>query len=87
MPERQMREKCGLALFVRRLAERANLVAAKHAVDNMNLKSSNVVWTAEVLDQYLQNPQAAIPGNRMPFSGIPQADKRADIIAYLATIK
>jgi cytochrome c len=51
------------------------------------LKSSDVVWTAEALDKYLQNPQVAIPGNRMPFSGIAQADKRADIIAYLATIK
>jgi cytochrome c len=51
------------------------------------MKSSGVVWTAEALDKYLQNPQTAMPGNRMPFSGLPDADKRADIIAYLATMK
>ena len=44
-------------------------------------------WTAQQLDAYLANPKAAIPGNKMPFSGVSDPQKRADIIAYLATLK
>jgi cytochrome c2 len=31
------------------------------------------------------NPQQQVPGNRMPFPGVPDESKQADIIAYLAT--
>ena len=33
------------------------------------------------------DPQKVIPGNVMPFSGVPDAKVRADIVAYLATLK
>ena len=45
------------------------------------------VWTPEQLDAYLTHPKATIPGNKMPFNGVSDAQKRADIIAYLATLK
>ena len=32
---------------------------------------------------FLADPQAFLPGNRMTFSGIPDAQARADVIAYL----
>jgi cytochrome c len=49
------------------------------------MKTIGIVWTAEMLDAYLKNPQAAVPGNHMPFSGIASATERANIIAYLAS--
>lgn len=44
-------------------------------------------WTLARLDAYVTNPKAAVPGNKMPFNGVADAQKRADIIAYLATLK
>ncbi len=50
------------------------------------LAASNVTWDAPHLDLYLENPQAAIPGAAMPFA-LADAKTRADIIAYLGTLK
>ena len=48
------------------------------------LASSGLVWTPANLDRWLSGPQALVPGAKMFFS-ISDAQKRADIIAYLAT--
>jgi cytochrome c len=48
------------------------------------MRRANVTWTPETLDAYLKDPQAQpFRGNRMPFAGIPDAQARADLIAYL----
>jgi cytochrome c2 len=47
------------------------------------MKRSGITWTAESLDKYLADPQAFIPGNRMPYAGMSNAADRADLIAYL----
>jgi cytochrome c len=51
------------------------------------MKSANITWDAKALDAYLADPQKAVPGNQMPFSGITDPKQRADVIAYLATLK
>lgn len=43
------------------------------------------VWTPEELDKYIENPKAALPGNKMLFAGIKKPEDRADVIAYLET--
>lgn len=40
-------------------------------------------WTPEALDAYLEDPRATAPGNRMGFRGLPDAQDRAHLIAYL----
>jgi cytochrome c len=48
------------------------------------MRRANIVWTAELLDAYLANPQGGVfRGNRMPYSGMPDAQARIDLIAYL----
>lgn len=47
------------------------------------IKRSGLTWTAEALDTFLADPQASVPANRMPYSGMPDAADRADLIAYL----
>jgi hypothetical protein len=47
------------------------------------LKSSGVTWGESALDVWLAKPEAFIPGSRMVFPGIRDAQDRADIIAYL----
>jgi len=51
------------------------------------MKNAGITWDAKTLDAYIANPQTAIPGNVMPFSGLPDAKQRADLIAYLLTLK
>jgi hypothetical protein len=35
------------------------------------MKNSTVVWDKETLDAFIMAPQKALPGNIMPFPGIP----------------
>jgi len=41
------------------------------------------VWTEELLDKYLTAPQEVVPKTRMIFPGLPNAEDRANLIAYL----
>jgi cytochrome c len=47
------------------------------------LKKSGITWTPQTLDTYIADPQKDVPGNRMPYAGMPDAADRADLIAYL----
>jgi cytochrome c len=40
-------------------------------------------WSFETLYQWLKNPKAFIPGNKMAFGGVKDPKERANIIAYL----
>jgi cytochrome c len=48
------------------------------------LKRSGIAWDERTIETFIADPQATVPGNRMPFAGIPDAAARADLIAYLA---
>jgi cytochrome c len=50
-------------------------------------QGANLTWDAATLDKYLQAPRAAIPGTIMTYAGMKDDAKRADLIAYLATLK
>lgn len=49
------------------------------------MRSSTIVWDAETLDRFIEDPKAVVPGNNMqpPFSGIAEAEIRAAIVGYL----
>jgi cytochrome c len=51
------------------------------------MKAAGFAWTAEKLDAFLARPSALVKGNRMAFGGMPNAQDRADLIAYLSTKK
>ncbi|OZI74455.1 c-type cytochrome [Bordetella genomosp. 12] len=51
------------------------------------MKRSGLTWNAETLDKYLENPQALVPGTRMPYSGMADAEKRAALVKYIETLK
>jgi cytochrome c len=44
-------------------------------------------WDAASLAAFIESPQKEVPGNVMPFSGLPDAKQRADLLAYLQTLK
>ncbi|MBZ9894570.1 MULTISPECIES: cytochrome c family protein [unclassified Mesorhizobium] len=51
------------------------------------MKKSDIVWDVKILDAYLESPQKVVPGNRMPYAGLKNSEDRADLVAYLATLK
>jgi cytochrome c len=51
------------------------------------LKNSGIIWTPDKLDAWIASPAKLVPGNRMAFGGIADAKQRADLVAYLATLK
>ncbi len=50
-------------------------------------QNANLTWDAATLDRYLQAPRTVIPGTTMTYGGLKDDTKRADLIAYLATVK
>jgi cytochrome c len=51
------------------------------------MKVNKTAWTASALDAYLADPRGDVHGAKMFFKGLPQSKDRADVIAYLATLK
>ena len=47
------------------------------------LKAHEGAWTYELLDTWITNPQAFAAGTTMVFPGIPDAKKRANVIAFM----
>jgi len=46
-------------------------------------KNSGVTWTTDVLFEYLEDPKGFMPGTKMAFPGIKDAQDRANLVAYL----
>lgn len=47
------------------------------------LKAHGGKWDTAALDHFLKQPQTAVPGTMMAFSGLLDAQERANVIAYL----
>jgi len=47
------------------------------------MKDKAIVWSPSILDAYLAAPAKTIPGNRMAFPPLANAQDRADLIAFL----
>lgn len=50
------------------------------------MMSAGIQWNADSLAAFIADPQKAVPGNVMPFSGIPDSKQRSDLIAFLQTL-
>lgn len=44
-------------------------------------------WTPEAIYAFIKGPKAAMPGTKMGFAGLPKPEDRANVIAYLSTLK
>lgn len=47
------------------------------------MRSAGFTWDGPHLDTWLTNPRTMIPGTKMTYAGLPGADDRRDLIAYL----
>jgi cytochrome c len=59
----------------------------KYSEAMLAYKAAVPVWDEAALGAYLENPKAIVVKTRMAFGGIKSPEERADIIAYLKTIK
>lgn len=51
------------------------------------MKKLGTIWTAANLDSYLVKPMVTVQGTKMIFPGLPDAKQRAEVVAYLQTLK
>jgi cytochrome c len=52
-----------------------------------NMKNSGLTWDEKTLDAYLEKPQEMVKGSKMAFAGLKDPADRANVIAYLQTLK
>jgi len=50
------------------------------------MKGKGGDWGYQELFDYLKDPKAYVPGNKMAFAGLPKAEERAEMLAYLRTL-
>ncbi len=50
-------------------------------------EKANLTWDDATLDKYLASPRAVVPGTKMTYGGLKDDTKRANLIAYLDTLK
>jgi len=52
------------------------------------MRDADHIWDEAALDAFLENPQGFLPGNRMALpGGVRDPERRADLIAYLVSLK
>jgi cytochrome c len=51
------------------------------------LAHKDEVWTPDLIYAFIKGPKAAMPGTKMGFAGLPSPQDRANVIAYLSTLK
>jgi cytochrome c len=56
------------------------------AYSEANIALSAEPWTPEAINAFIENPKGYMPGTKMAFAGLPKAEDRANLIAYLATV-
>ncbi len=50
------------------------------------LKGAGFSWSKDKLDQYLQAPKKLVPGGKMKYDGLANAQSRAELIAFLGSL-
>jgi cytochrome c len=61
--------------------------AEGYAYSQAILSMKDKTWGYQELSDFLANPKKYIPGNKMAFAGIKNPQDRANLIAYLNTLK
>ena len=47
------------------------------------VQDSDIIWTPEILAEWLESPRNFLPGNKMSFAGVRKPDDRTAVIAYI----
>ncbi|MDB5441021.1 MAG: cytochrome c, rane-bound [Caulobacteraceae bacterium] len=66
--------------------ETATDFAFQYSPALIDFAAKNPVWTYDQLYTWLAGPRDLVPGTRMSFRGLPDAETRINVIAYLRTL-
>lgn len=47
------------------------------------VQESDIIWTPEILAEWLESPRNFLPGNKMSFAGVRRPEDRTAVIAYI----
>jgi cytochrome c2 len=50
------------------------------------MRQSAFSWSPDKIDAYIADPERVVPGDKMRYHGLADAQDRADIVAYLKTL-
>jgi cytochrome c len=59
----------------------------RYSANMQELAQGGLTWSSENLDKYLTNPKDLVPRGSMAFAGVRNAEQRANLIAYLQSLK
>jgi cytochrome c len=59
----------------------------RYSANMQELAQGGLIWTTENLNIYLRNPKDLVPRGSMAFAGVRNDEQRANLIAYLQTLK
>lgn len=68
-------------------------VVGRHSgrIPNFHYSSANlqsgITWDPATLDRYLTSPQQVVPGTAMTYPGLRDPRQRANLLAYLSTLR
>lgn len=51
------------------------------------IKLVGITWAPDKVDAYIAQPRKVVPGGKMKYDGLENATARADVIAYLQSLK
>jgi cytochrome c len=47
------------------------------------MRDSKIIWNEQTLERFLARPLEVVPGTTMTYDGVPDAQDRRDLVAYL----
>ena len=59
----------------------------KYSAAMLDYAKTHPVWTDEQFLTYIENPKGVVPGTKMAYAGVKKPDDRANLLAYLKTMK
>ncbi len=75
----------GVGPHLNGVVDRAKASIAGFAYSEAIIALKAEAWTPENLAGFVENPKKYLPGTKMAFAGLPKAEDRANLVAYLAT--
>lgn len=75
----------GVGPHLNGIVDRQKGAAEGYTYSDALLAVSSESWTPENLNGFIEDPKGYMPGTKMAFNGLPDAEDRANLIAYLAT--
>ena len=66
---------------------KAGSLASYNGKYSAPLVAANLTWDDATLEKWLTSPKDLVPGTKMTFVGLKDGTARADVIAYLKTLK